>query len=64
MFGIGKSGLFINNSCGEKSVILFSVDDRINPNYYKEEASLYFIENNTTKSIKSLNGALMRKIIT
>jgi hypothetical protein len=64
MFGIGKTGLLINNYNGEKSVVLFSVDDRVNPNYYKEEAALCFIENNITKAIKNLNGALMRKIIT
>lgn len=43
MFGLGKTGLFINNDGNMKSVILFSVDDRINPNYYKDEAALYFI---------------------
>jgi hypothetical protein len=37
MFGLGKTGLFINNNGAKKSVILFSVDDRVNPNYFKEE---------------------------
>jgi len=64
MFGLGKTGLFINNNGTEKSVILFSVDDRINPNYYKDEAVPHFVEDNQTKNITSLNGNLMKTIIT
>lgn len=64
MFGIGKTGILINNNGKEKSVVLFSVDDRINSNYYKDEVALYFIEDIETKTIKSLNGASMKKIIT
>ena len=63
MFGIGKTGLFISNNGIETSYLLFSVDDRVNPNYYKEESGMVFIENNVTKNIENLNGKIVKKIL-
>lgn len=64
MFGLGKTGLFITNNGIQKSVILFSVDDRVNPNYFKEESALIYIENNESKNIENLNGKIMKQVIT
>lgn len=45
MFGIGKTALILSNNGVEKSVIMFSVDDRVNPNYYKDQNALIYVEN-------------------
>ncbi len=50
IFGTGKTGLMISNNGTETSYVLFSVDDRVNPNYCKEETGMVYIENNVTKA--------------
>lgn len=43
---------------------MFSVDDRVNPNYYKDSAAMIFIENNVTKAVENMNGKVLKRVIT
>jgi hypothetical protein len=36
IFGIGKTGVLMSRGGGVMTVAMFSVDDRVNPNYYRE----------------------------
>jgi len=42
---------------------LFSVDDRVNPNYFRDESVMYYIEEEQTHKIKNLNGRTMKRVI-
>ena len=49
--GLGKTGLMICNDGKFKKIILFSVDDRINPKYSKNPNGYLWIEEIETRRI-------------
>lgn len=63
IFGIGKTGIVVSNNDHATSVVMFSVDDRVNPNYYKEEAAMIYVESNSNGKMENINGKIMKKII-
>lgn len=63
ILGLGKTGVVISNDGRDQSVIVFSVDDRINYKFYQNSEAMFYIEDIHSKAIKNMSGHIQKVII-